>query len=155
MKKLIILSIIAFAFTSCKNNEESKVSAEETETVIAEQPASLLQTGCYSYNAGNNAINFEVTGLGDEITGTLIYALDGKDTNTGTFKGQLSDDKLFGIYTFMSEGVESTREVAFMVKDDQLIEGYGELNESGNAFTDKNDISYNSAMPLTKTDCDT
>lgn len=139
---------------SCKNNKESKGSAEGTNPIVAEKPASLLQTGCYAYNADNNAINFEITGVGDEFTGTLTYTLDEKDTNKGTFKGQLSDDKLFGIYTFMSEGVESTREVAFMLKDNQLIEGYGELNESGNAFKDKNSISYTSTMPLTKTDCD-
>lgn len=153
MKKFIILSLIALTMANCKNNKESKGLVEETKPVVTEKPASLLQTGCYTYNADNNSINFEITSVGEEITGALTYALDGKDTNTGTFKGQLSGNKLVGIYTFGSEGVESTREVAFMIKDDQLIEGYGELNESGNAFKDKNSISYTSTMPLTKTDC--
>ncbi|MDD7886099.1 hypothetical protein [Flavivirga sp. 57AJ16] len=68
--------------------------------------------------------------------------------------GKLNGDTLFGEYTFMSEGIESKREVAFLIKDHQLIEGYGELNEDRTAFVDKNNISYTSTMPLTKTDCD-
>lgn len=53
----------------------------------------------------------------------------------------------------MSEGTESKREVAFRVKDNQLIEGYGPMNENGDAFTDKSSIAYSANMPLKKTDC--
>lgn len=155
MKKLIILSLLALTFASCKNNtsKENKVN-KESKTVATEKPSSLLQTGCYSYNANNNAINLEITSVENGVTGTLTYALDGKDSNSGTFVGKLEGNKLFGVYTFTSEGVESKREVAFLVKGNQLIEGYGELTESGDAFKNKNDIKFTSTMPLTKTDCD-
>ncbi len=153
MKKLIFLLCITAACANCNNNTAKKETPGEAKTDIAIKTASSLQTGCYSYFDSSNAVNFEIIGQGESITGILTYALDGKDANTGTFKGELSGDKLSGTYTFLSEGVESTREVAFLVKNNQLIEGYGELNESGNAFKDKNAISYSSVMPLVQTDC--
>ncbi len=44
--------------------------------------------------------------------------------------------------------------MAFWVKDNQLIEGYGDLNEDGTKFTDVNTIKYTSTMPLTKVECE-
>ncbi len=83
----------------------------------------------------------------------LTYAYAEKDKNTGTFTGEFNDGKLVGTYTFQSEGVESKRQVAFMLKDNQLVEGYGELNEDGTIFKDVNSVNYSSTMPLTKMDC--
>ena len=77
-----------------------------------------------------------------------------KDANQGKFVGTLNGDKLIGTYTFNSEGTESSREMAFLIKDNQLIEGYGELNEDGTKFKDMNTIKYTSTMPLTKMECD-
>ena len=154
MKKLFILSLLALSFLNCKKNtSKEQNSLDKKEVVTTENASSLIQLGCYSYNANYNAINLEITNLENGITGKLTYALEGKDSNSGTFNGKLNGDKLFGEYTFMSEGVESKREVAFLVKSNQLTEGYGELNENGTAFVDKNNISYTSTMPMTKTDC--
>lgn len=124
---------------------------EETTTIATLEG---LELGCYAYSSDSNIIHFEITSLEPSVSGTLTYALDGKDSNSGTFDGSLMDDKLFGTYSFTSEGVESTREVAFLVKDNQLIEGYGELTESGTAFVDKDNLSYTSKMPLSKTVCE-
>lgn len=154
MKKLIILSLLAICITSCKNNTKKQGTTEEKDVMTTEEPSALLETGCYSYNANNSAIHMEIISLENGVTGKLNYALAEKDSNSGTFNGELSDDKLIGEYTFMSEGIESKREVAFMVKDNQLIEGYGEINEIGTAFKDKTNINYTSTMPLSKTDCD-
>lgn len=155
MKKLILLSLLTISFISCKNTtEKEQNTANKQEVVVTETPKALLEIGCYTYNGNNSHINLEVINLDDEIIGNLVYALDGKDRNSGTFNGQLIDDVLLGTYTFMSEGIESKREVAFLVKDNQLIEGYGQLTLEGTAFADKNNISYTSTMPLTKGNCD-
>jgi len=154
MKKLIILSFITVAILSCKdNNENRKSTDEETQLIIKKESTSSLKIGCFSYNDGKSIINFEITETGNQIIGNLTYELYEKDSNKGTFTGNTLNDKLFGIYTFESEGIESSREVAFMIKDNLLIEGYGELNESGNAFKDKKTIKYVSKMPLKKIDC--
>lgn len=149
MQKNIVLLVITFCFSNCNSNRGNKVVTE----AVNIRRTMVLDTGCYSYSDGSNTIIFNVTSVGEEVNGTLAYAFEGKDTTIGTFKGHLSRDKLFGTYTFNAEGVESTREVAFMLKDNQLIEGYGDLNETGNAFMSEDRIHYTSTMPLTKTDC--
>ena len=145
MKKTIILLASVFVLLNCKNRDEKKENVDGT--------TFILEIGCYTYNFGNNSITFEITGLDDGVSGNLADALEGKDSNRGTFKGQLSGDKLFGLYTFISEGTESNRELAFMMKESKLIEGYGPLNASGTAFEDKSKIVYSATMPLIKTDC--
>lgn len=154
MKKHIILLLIIIVFTSCKHSSEDRKSEEKPiQTIIEQISTSSLEVGCYFYSDGKNIINFEILETEGEINGNLIFNLYQKDSNKGTFKGYISEDKLFGIYTFESEGIKSSREVAFMIKDNLLIEGYGELNESGNAFRNKDKIQYTSEMPLKKTDC--
>jgi hypothetical protein len=153
MKKLIILSLLAVGLTNCKNITKEQGTKEEKEIMATKESQSLLALGCYSYDTNNNTVNIEITGIQNGVTGKLTYTLDGKDRNSGVFTGHLNGDKLIGEYSFMSEGIQSKREVAFLVKADQLIEGYGELNEDGTVFVDKNNISYTSTMPLTKTDC--
>jgi len=151
MKKLIILSIIALAFTSCKGNSENKKSIEQETQTIIEKESSKIEIGCYSYNDGKNSINFEITETKNQIIGNLSYEFEGKDSNKGIFKGTISDDILFGIYTFMSEGIESTREEAFIIKDNELFEGYGERDdESGTVFKDKKTLKFLYGMPLKK-----
>ncbi len=150
MKRIILLSFLALSFVSCKNNDNK----EQNDVEVEKKPIPLLHTGCYLYNQDNNTINLEITSVDDGVEGTLTYALDGKDNNTGTLVGTLDGDELFGEYTFMSEGVGNKREVAFLIEDNKLIEGYGELDENGTAFVNKSNISYTSTFPLTKTDCD-
>ena len=154
MKKAIILFSILLAFLSCKDSSESRrPNAENPEIKDKKESTAHLQTGCYSYDDGNSTVNFEITETGSQVLGNLTYSLAEKDRNTGTFKGSVKDSVLFGDYTFNSEGVESKREVAFKIRDNELVEGYGEMNASGNAFQDKETIKYTSSMPLKKTDC--
>ena len=153
MKKILILFLVTIVVISCKKKESKNNTTKESKEVVVETPTTLVQVGCYEYNKDGNQISLEITKIGDTIKGTIKYELAEKDSNTGTFTGTLNDDKLIGTYIFSSEGTESTREVAFMVKDNQLIEGFGELNEAGNAFKNKENINYTSTMPLTKIDC--
>lgn len=151
MKKIFTLLFIVASFVCCNSSNPSE---GPTTPKPATDSGNLLQKGCYTYNDSNNVISFEITEVGAGVTGKLMYALKEKDSNTGTFKGVLTGDTLFGNYSFLSEGVESSREVAFLVKDKQLIEGVGELNTSGNAFKDRHAINYSSSgISLSKTDC--
>lgn len=157
MKKLFALLLSVVLLTRCNNNSPSEpppaLNSVSDSSIVASVSNNLLQKGCYTYDGNSSRINFEITEVGTEITGKLYYSLKEKDSNSGTFKGVLSGDTLLGNYTFSSEGVESTREVAFLVKDNQLIEGVGELNATGTAFKDRNIIKYGPDMSLKKTDC--
>jgi hypothetical protein len=157
MKLLFLFSFIAVTMLHCtpKKNETTGTVAEDKNRVPETTPT-LLAKGCYGYHANNSSIEFEITETGETVAGNLMYALAEKDKNTGTFKGQLKDDKLLGVYTFQSEGSESEREVAFLVKGNQLIEGYGEVEVAGNkaTFKDRKALNYSATMPLTQSDCD-
>ncbi len=153
--KLAVVLMLSFAvFFSCKNNEE-KVGETMIEERVKEEAVMTptLEKGCYIYNANGTMVNLEITKTDNPVEGNLTYAFAEKDKNTGTFSGNMNEGKLIGTYTFQSEGVESKRQIAYMLKDNQLVEGFGELNEDGTMFKDANSVNYSSTMPLTKTDC--
>ncbi len=153
--KIYTLCFLLFCF-ACKNNTqtEDKSVTKEEKPVKESTDMPILDTGCYAYNENGNHIKMEITKIDENVTGNLNMAYAEKDANQGTFVGKLKGDKLIGIYTYHAEGKESSREIAFLVKDNRLIEGYGELNDNGTKFKDVNAIKYSSTMPLTKVDCD-
>ncbi|WP_130735252.1 hypothetical protein [Flavobacterium sp. J27] len=157
MKKLSYLFFTITLLMSCKEKTTEEVTIEEPvieEQTIPEETnsTSLLEPTCYTYNQNGNAIEMKITTVADSIKGNLKIAYAEKDGNQGTFAGTLQEDKLIGIYTFTSEGTESKREMAFLIKDNQLIEGYGEMVD-GTKFKDVTTLSYTSTMPLTKGAC--
>ena len=156
MKKLALLTFALLTIVACNNNTktDNQTVKEEENMVMETTPKSILETGCYEYNGNSNIIKMEITEVNENVKGDLNITYAEKDANQGKFFGTLNGDKLIGTYTFNSEGTESSREMAFLVKDDQLIEGYGDLNEDGTKFKNAKSITYNSTMPLTKVDCD-
>lgn len=157
MKRIIIALLLTSVFVGCKSNEkkeEEPTKVENQEEVVETSPSPSLEIGCYGYDDNGSKVVLEITQITDSIRGNLNYAFKEKDANTGTFSGVLKDSVLIGNYSFMSEGLESSREVAFLIKENQLIEGFGELNETGTGFKDKENISFSSSMPLTQTECD-
>lgn len=156
MKKLIFLFTLITALTNCKNNSEANKTTEPVETpevIENNMPKGLLEVGCYAYSGNNTSIVFEIKEINKKVTGNLDYHLAEKDANMGTFEGILDDDILFGDYTFQSEGTTSKREVIFKVINNQLVEGYGEMDEEGTHFSNTDHVTFSSTMPLTKTDC--
>ena len=136
------------------NTKTENQSVMEENAEMETTQNSTLEIGCYDYKSDGNNIKMEITEVNENVTGVLYIAFAEKDTNQGKFVGTLNGNKLIGTYTFNSEGTKSSREMAFLVKDNQLIEGYGDLNEDGTKFKDVNTIKYTSTMPLTKVDCD-
>lgn len=157
MKKILILGTVLLGLVSCKD-KASEAEKSNLETTIDEGSAlstTELGTDCYIYEGNGSKITLQITSITDEVSGSLTYALLEKDTNTGTFNGTFDDAVLIADYTFMSEGLQSTREVVFLLKDGQLIEGYGEIEVDGPAakFKDTAALTFSSTMPLSKTEC--
>lgn len=154
MKKYIITLCLALLVFGCKTKEKENVE-ESTGIGTVEAPVYTLEVGCYAYDGNGNHLLLEITEINNSILGNLSYNFAGKDANSGTFAGMLQDSILIGKYTFISEGTEgNTREVAFLWKNGQLIEGFGELDENGTSFKDMNNLQFSSNMPLSKTDCE-
>ncbi len=158
MKKIMFLTAIGLFWISCKKTEEKpatedKTSSSTEQVVEAEEAKPLLTAGCYTYEVNDENITLKIDAVGKTVSGELSYLLAEKDFNSGTFEGTLHGDTLIGVYDYHSEGGMGTREVAFIIKDNQLIEGYGELNDEGTAFKDKSQIHFTSTMPLKKANC--
>lgn len=152
MKSFIILSIAAVIVSSCLTKTETvevKIPPPEKEPVV------LIEQGCYGFSDENSSIRFQiVTATEQNVEGRLYYALAEKDANNGAFKGVMNGDTLIGMYTFTSEGIESTRQVAFLLKNKSLVEGFGAMDSSGTKFLDVHELEYSSTMPLTKISCE-
>ncbi|MEO2051794.1 MAG: hypothetical protein ABGX00_08495 [Allomuricauda sp.] len=154
MKKSIITITLALLVLGCKTKEKENIE-ENTGIETVEAPVYTLEVGCYAYEGNGDRVLLEITEINNSVLGNLSYNLAEKDANSGTFAGMLQDSILIGKYTFMSEGTDgNTREVAFLWKDGQLTEGFGELDATGTAFKDRNTLQFSSSMPLSKTECD-
>ena len=152
MRKVAFLIFTVCTFIACTESlNTSKPSTNELAQNEKKNKALKEQLkGLYSYQGNRSSIIFEITETEDQVFGKLIYSIAEKDKNSGMFSGQLIGNKIIGDYVFQSEGKESTRQVAFALKDKQLIEGYGLMNERGDAFMDTSKIDYSSNMPLSK-----
>ncbi len=112
--------------------------------------------GCYSGNVGKDTVFLSIHPDGDFYRGELVYQFFEKDHNKGSVEGELLGDTLLLLeYTFMSEGTESMRQVAFLLKGDKMSEGYGEMEEvEGNMkFKKMNNLSFGEGFVLYETDC--
>ncbi|MBF4491781.1 hypothetical protein IRZ83_03950 [Flavobacterium sp. JLP] len=157
MKKVLAITIIILSvFTSCKKDQV----AEPVE--IAPNPPKEAQVvepagdQCYESRTNGNIIelSFNVNSH-QEVNGKLSYNISGKDKNEGSLIGNMKGDTLIADYTFMSEGVSSVREVAFLEREGVLIEGYAEAVEANGkvSFKDKKQLKFDPKNTLTKVDC--
>ena len=155
MKKLLSLMIITLAvFTSCKKAPEPVEipPSPPKEAEVAEPSGDQ----CYSLAANGSmvALSFNVNSH-QEVNGKLSYDISGKDKNEGTIIGNMKGDTLIADYTFMSEGVSSVREVAFLQRENTFIEGFGDVVDANNkvTFKDKTKLKFDQKNVLSKVDC--
>ncbi|RYF77267.1 MAG: hypothetical protein EOO39_04310 [Cytophagaceae bacterium] len=145
---LRLLTCLLFLGTlACQNGQKA-----DTENTASAAPVKA----CYAYMSAADTIRLTMLQNDTTVTGTLFYQLAEKDRNTGTFAGRMRGDTLLADYTFQSEGVESQREVAFLVSGDKLVEGFGPIDEkNGKAirFSSLRNLTFSNTFPLSKVDC--
>jgi len=143
MKIILCLCSILVLIVSCDNpgNQDNKTGN---------------YVSCYSYTGNSDTIILKLLYVGQSITGSLVYNLNGKDKNIGTIQGGMKGDILIADYNFQSEGVLSTRQVAFKKVDDKFIEGYGDIisTENKTAFRNTDSLHFNENLKLMEIDCD-
>ena len=143
MKIILCLCSILVLIVSCDNpgNQDNKTGN---------------YVSCYSYTGNSDTIILKLLYVGQSITGSLIYNLNGKDKNVGTIQGGMKGDILIADYNFGSEGVSSTRQVAFKKVDDKFIEGYGDIisNDNKTFFRNTDSLHFNENLKLMEIDCD-
>jgi len=97
---------------------------------------------CYGYYTDKDSVFLKLTFKDNEVTGDLTYKLYEKDKNKGTLQGVVHGDTLFATYQFTSEGQASVRDVAFLKKGNELVEGFAPMDESGTHFKNRNDLDF-------------
>ena len=161
MKKSIqLLSVAAIILSACNNNESPKETTvtsttnADSVTAITETKVTAPSKMCYAFT-GKDTATLSLVVNENNVMGDLMYKIAGKDKNTGAFTGTMMGDTLLGDYKFMSEGKESTRQVAFLVKDNMAVEGYGASEEKNGKMVFKNtgSLNFGKGISMTKTDC--
>ncbi len=169
MKYIISLAVIIISLPACRNqpgniklNDSVEVSKNMPDTTVQSVDSVKMidlnnGTYCFAYTENRDTISMKLILKDSLASGTLIYNLYEKDKNKGTFKGMLRKDTLLADYTFLSEGMRSVRQVAFLVKGNILLPGNGSMKEQRNrlVFSSKNDITFDASITLQPIECST
>ena len=145
----LILFVCLFA---CRQTTKVRIEPKETDTIsnipIAEQT-------CYAYIKGKDTAELTLITTGIVSTGELAYKWFEKDKNMGTIEGEMRGDTLVATYTFNSEGQQSTRQVAFLRRGNQFLEGFGEVEEKDGKiqFKDLSKLDFNKGITFEKVVC--
>jgi hypothetical protein len=132
MKKYILIFTAAAFYCSCANSKHEETNADtdstrtdtvEDATKVEEKQDMPVEKKCYAWINKKDTITLTIEKAGNVVTGNLDYSWFEKDSNHGTIKGEMKGDTLFADYTFMAEGMESVRQVFFIQKGNDLVEG--------------------------------
>lgn len=150
MKKVLAFTFLLLMF-ACKTEPKPIVPPKP---VAVEAP---VLHECYQGVLGKDTITMNLELRGNEVTsGQLHYNFFEKDDSQGELTGLIVGDTLKAAYTFMSEGAATVREVAFIKKGKNYIEGYGEViddNQGNVSFKDTKKLKFDSKIVLAKTYC--
>ncbi|WP_256004127.1 hypothetical protein [Pedobacter deserti] len=146
-KSLILPASVSLLFFSCTSDK----SSQHTDDTITNN----TDTACYMWVSDRDTVEMKLNMSDDDVNGELNYKWYEKDKNLGSFTGKMNGDTLVGDYTFQSEGMQSVREIVFLRKAEQLLQGTGEMTEQGGKviFKDKSKLSFSKDIVLDKTDC--
>lgn len=156
MKKLfsafIILSVTVI---SCQSDNKKYTTVDST--IMSEKQVNYkIPDECFIYNKDKNVASLRIYGTGEnKVLGDLNYNLDGKDKNSGAIYGTLRGDTIIVNYKFQSEGIYSNREVVWLRKGDQLLEGYGNVYQVNGTTKFKNisKLTFGKSIIFEKTNC--
>lgn len=148
MKKILFFFGAIALLSACNQKTENK----DTDTSTVTNTNQTDFSGLYSYQQNGDTITLQLTVDGTRANGNLLYVLNEKDRNSGSFVGEIKDGILLANYTFSSEGVLSERQIAFKLNDNSVVEGYGDVQEINRkmVFKDPANLEYGTGLVLTK-----
>ncbi len=152
-----LFSAFIILFSSCSNTADESATSDSLEKKSNDSRSSTTtnSSDCYRYVNNNDTVVMKITENDGAVSGTLMYDFFEKDKNTGTIKGEMKGDMLLAQYTFMSEGMESVRAVAFKKMGKNFIEGSGESEAKNgqDVFKNIDSLSFSNSVMLSPYDC--
>ena len=138
MKNFFLSALIILTAASCEKKTTETVDMQTTTPDSITVPesnepveSSTLQT-CYMEVTGKDTLFVSLDDNLGTITGKMRYKNFEKDSSFGDVMGTQNGDTIKLNYTFEAEGTTSDREIYFLRKDGNLIEGIGEHKTEGN-----------------------
>ncbi len=156
MNKLLTIASVLI-ITGCQSNNSDTVANNSSGSIVNKEGITeSIDTICYAYTNHRDTILMSIVTVGNSVNGSLSYSYFQKDKNTGALAGSIYDDTLIAEYNFMSEGMQSKREVVFVKKNNTWMQGYGEMIEDGNElkFKDRSNLIFDTVNLLQKTNCE-
>lgn len=160
MKKVILSAILFAFFASCEKKSTETVDTDFSADSIAIIPetnepveSSTLQT-CYMQATGKDSVFVTLEDNLGTIIGKMRYKNFEKDSSSGDLVGSQNGDTLKVNYTFEAEGKTSEREIYFLRKGENIIEGIGEQTLEGatSKYTNPAALKYE-GNTLKQVDC--
>ena len=161
MKNFILSAFIVLFAVSCEKKSSETVNTSTTPPDSVTVPetnepveSSTVQT-CYMANTGKDSVFISLDDNLGTITGKLRYKNFEKDSSFGDVIGSKSGDTLKLNYIFQSEGMTSDREIYFLQKGGNLIEGIGDHKVEGNkdSYANPSKLKYEGGHVLKAADC--
>ncbi|MCY1513022.1 hypothetical protein D9M68_475030 [compost metagenome] len=144
--------IIIVCFLACRPESPKQ---EQTGNTALPPKTLTTRNECYRYIKGKDTVTLSLLTAGTGVSGRLQYKWFEKDRSTGSLEGKMYGDTLLATYTFDAEGQRSVREVAFLKKEQQVIEGFGPVEDKNGKQRFKNfrKLDFNSTLILDKVPC--
>ena len=159
MKRFFFLLVVIIA--SCNNGTTTKDNLQDLSNDTPKNSNAKdiskfdFLTGCYQNVLNGDTAFLKINVHEFIVDGTLNYKRAQKDSNEGTFIGVIRGEMIVIHYNFHSEGKTSMREIAFKIKGDQLVEGFGDILMKGDSAVFENvaSLNFQDAQTFNKIDC--
>lgn len=151
--RIIGALILSACLFSCQ--ERTKITGQKDKNDTSNTNIPSEERTCYAYIKGKDTAHLSLITTGVASTGELNYKWFEKDQNSGSVEGEMHGDTLVTNYTFNSEGRQSVRQVVFLKKGDQMVEGFGEVEEKEGKvrFKDLAKLKFDNSVVFEKIAC--
>ncbi len=154
MKNLIPTIAILAIMTSCNEKKQTETTVDKPRPDRKEQPAVSSNEECFRWVSNKDTVDMRIVRTADNVRGKLRYMWYEKDKSNGTIVGVFKRDTLKADYRFQSEGMESFREVVFVRKGNQLVQGNGEMTERKGKMIFSGKLSFENSISMVKVECE-
>lgn len=151
--RVISALIISASLFSCQERTKVTGKKDHNDTTAGNVP--VAEQTCYAYVKGKDTAQLKLITTGIVSTGELNYKWFEKDKNMGSIEGEMHGDTLVANYTFNSEGQQSVRQVVFLKKGNQFLEGFGDVEEKDGKvrYKDLSKLKFDNAVIFEKIAC--
>ncbi len=159
MKKYFFLGSLSLFLMNCNKKTETNKPVSGTDS-LKDTTVQVIDTlgaksFCYLGVTGKDSVFVTIDDNLGTVTGKMRYKNSEKDSSKGDLTGFKSGDTLKLTYEFSSEGKTSKRDIFFIQKSGNLLEGTGnQKDDQGSVkYADENKVAYKDGQKLETADC--